>query len=84
MATHGTLDVVVHLHRFRNVDLFYQGLYYAKVKLFTAQRGNYAGAHLAGAAPDEERKEPPATEAQWELVQPYWHFATARQTELLP
>ena len=22
MATHGTLDVVVHLHRFRNVDLF--------------------------------------------------------------
>ena len=27
MATHGTLDVVVHLHRFRNVDLFSRGIY---------------------------------------------------------
>lgn len=24
-ATHGTLDVVVHFHRFRNVDLFSRG-----------------------------------------------------------
>ena len=39
MATHGTLDVVVHLHRFRNVDLFSRGIYMvrAAVKCNTKQ-----------------------------------------------
>lgn len=31
MACHGTLDVVVHLHRFRNVDLFSRGIYMIRV-----------------------------------------------------
>ena len=35
MATHGTLDVVVHLHRFRNVDLFSRGIYMIRVSAKT-------------------------------------------------
>ena len=33
MATHGTLDVVVHLHRFRNVDLFSRGIYMVRASI---------------------------------------------------
>ncbi|KAH8075195.1 carboxylic ester hydrolase [Aureococcus anophagefferens] len=34
-ATHGTLDVVVHFHRFRNVDLFSRGIYMIRVSTQT-------------------------------------------------
>jgi len=33
MACHGTLDVVVHFHRFRNVDLFSRGIYMVRVSV---------------------------------------------------
>jgi hypothetical protein len=35
MALRGLLEVVVHLESFRNIDLFYQGLYYLKVSLYS-------------------------------------------------
>lgn len=34
MSLRAILDVVVHLDSFRNIDLFFQGLYYVKVSLY--------------------------------------------------
>lgn len=34
MALRALLEIVVHLESFRNIDLFYQGLYYLKVNLY--------------------------------------------------
>lgn len=28
------LEIIIHLESFRNIDLFYQGLYYVKIKLY--------------------------------------------------
>lgn len=33
MSLRALLEIVVHLESFRNIDLFYQGLYYVKVSL---------------------------------------------------
>ena len=38
MAAHGTLDVVVHFHRFRNVDLFSRGIYMIRVSVSTSKQ----------------------------------------------
>ena len=35
MALRALLEIVIHLESFRNIDLFYQGLYYIKVNLFS-------------------------------------------------
>ena len=50
MATHGTLDVVVHLHRFRNVDLFSRGIYMIRVSAKTK------GSDRAGIPRDAARR----------------------------
>jgi hypothetical protein len=34
MSLRALLEIVVHLESFRNIDLFYQGLYYIKVSLY--------------------------------------------------
>lgn len=34
MSLRAILEVVVHLDSFRNIDLFFQGLYYLKVSVF--------------------------------------------------
>ncbi len=34
MSLRALLEVVVHLESFRNIDLFFQGLYYVKVSLY--------------------------------------------------
>jgi hypothetical protein len=34
MSLRSLLEIVVHLESFRNVDLFYQGLYYLKVNVY--------------------------------------------------
>ena len=34
MSLRAMLEVVVHLESFRNIDLFFQGLYYVKVTLY--------------------------------------------------
>lgn len=36
---HGTLDVVVHFHRFRNVDLFSRGIYMIRASVSSQQTG---------------------------------------------
>ena len=35
MSLRALLEIVVHLESFRNIDLFYQGLYYIKVTLYS-------------------------------------------------
>ena len=35
MSLRSLLEIVVHLESFRNIDLFYQGLYYLKINLYT-------------------------------------------------
>lgn len=34
MSLRAIIEVVVHLDTFRNIDLFFQGLYYVKVSLY--------------------------------------------------
>ena len=34
MSLRALLEIVVHLESFRNIDLFYQGLYYVKVSVY--------------------------------------------------
>ncbi len=34
MSLRALIEIVVHLESFRNIDLFYQGLYYLKVNLY--------------------------------------------------
>jgi len=34
MSLRAILEVVVHLDSFRNIDLFFQGLYYVRVSIF--------------------------------------------------
>lgn len=34
MSLRAILEVVVHLDSFRNIDLFFQGLYYVKVSVY--------------------------------------------------
>jgi hypothetical protein len=33
MSLRALLEVVVHLETFRNIDLFFQGLYYVKISI---------------------------------------------------
>jgi hypothetical protein len=39
MSLRAILEVVVHLDTFRNIDLFFQGLYYIKVSVYN-KRGD--------------------------------------------
>jgi len=34
MSLRALLEIVVHLESFRNIDLFFQGLYYVKVSVY--------------------------------------------------
>lgn len=34
MSLRALLEIVVHIESFRNIDLFFQGLYYLKVSLY--------------------------------------------------
>ena len=34
MSLRSLLEIVVHLESFRNIDLFFQGLYYIKVSVY--------------------------------------------------
>jgi len=37
------LEIVVHLESFRNIDLFYQGLYYIKVNIYNKKNEEVSG-----------------------------------------
>lgn len=39
MSLRALVEVVVHLESFRNIDLFFQGIYYARVRLYTKKKG---------------------------------------------
>jgi hypothetical protein len=34
MAVRALLEIMIHLDSFRNIDLFYQGLYFVKIRLY--------------------------------------------------
>ena len=38
MSLRALVDVVIHLESFRNIDLFFQGIYYIRLKLYTKKR----------------------------------------------
>jgi len=38
MSLRALVEVVIHLESFRNIDLFYQGIYYVQVKLYSKKR----------------------------------------------
>jgi len=38
MSLRALVEVVVHLESFRNIDLFYQGIYYVQVKLYSKKK----------------------------------------------
>jgi hypothetical protein len=37
MSLKSIVETVVHLESFRNIELFYQGLYYLKISLYSEQ-----------------------------------------------
>jgi len=37
MAVRALLEIMIHLDSFRNIDLFYQGLYFVKIRLYQAK-----------------------------------------------
>lgn len=34
MSMRALLEIIVHLESFRNIDIFFQGLYYIQIKLY--------------------------------------------------
>jgi hypothetical protein len=34
MSLKALVEVLIHVDSFRNIDLYYQGLYYAKIKMY--------------------------------------------------
>ena len=41
MSLRALVEVVVHLESFRNIDLFYQGIYYVQVKLYSKKTRDF-------------------------------------------
>lgn len=41
MSLRALVEVVVHLESFRNIDLFYQGIYYVQVKLYSKKKRTF-------------------------------------------
>lgn len=37
MSIRSILDIVVHVENFRNIDLFYQGIYFLRFRAYTEQ-----------------------------------------------
>ena len=42
MSLRALIEIVVHLESFRNIDLFYQGIYYVQVKLYSKKKRVFA------------------------------------------
>ena len=39
MSLNALVEAVIHLESFRNIELFYQGLYFLKCKVYSEQNG---------------------------------------------
>ena len=56
MSLRAVLEVVIHLESFRNIDLFFQGIYYARFRIHSKKKGEPgAGGHSQPA--DEGKNE---------------------------
>lgn len=85
MSLRALVEVVVHLESFRNIDLFYQGIYYVQVKLYSKKKRIFIE------STDNKRKSLKVIDStsgsnntaqavegkeQTELSQPYCHFVS--------
>jgi protein-tyrosine phosphatase len=72
MTLKALVEILIHFDNFRNIDLYYQGLYYAKIKVYNNQMQN-----IPILKPDSTTQDySDLPESQ--LVSPYWHFPTER------
>lgn len=46
MSLRALVEIVVHLESFRNIDLFYQGLYYIKANLYYKKNDEVPTSHF--------------------------------------
>ena len=60
MSLRALVEIVVNLDSFRNIDLFYQGVYFVKLRLFYKRQRQF--------------NDSPGTNEQVELAYPYCHF----------
>ena len=54
MSLRAVLEVVIHLESFRNIDLFFQGIYYTRFRIHSKKRGD--GSSGGQSQPAEESK----------------------------
>ena len=56
MSLRAVVEIVVHLESFRNIDLFFQGIYYTRVRVNSKrkQQGLPAGTPAPKTAPSAE------------------------------
>ena len=38
MSLRALVEIAIHIESFRNIDLYFQGLYYARIKLFQKKK----------------------------------------------
>ena len=72
MSLKALVEVLLHVDTFRNIDLFYQGLYFIRFRLY--YKRNHESTQLSEGSSQEG-------ETYMELVQPYWNFETKRQED---
>ena len=72
MSLKALVEILLHVDTFRNIDLFYQGLYFIRFRLYYKQ--NHESTQLSEGIAQEG-------ETYMEIVQPYWYFETKKQEE---
>ena len=78
MSLRALIEIAVHLESFRNIDLFYQGIYYTRLRLYTKKEGPRT--------PNKKSNRQSTTldkveEQQIEYAQPYCSFVSHVQEE---
>lgn len=94
MSLRAVIEVVIHLESFRNIDLFFQGIYYTRFRVGTEKKLAAARAGAAGPNSAAQGTTPPAGDAQSasaamprqdaarvEYAQPYCSYVSYFQQE---
>ena len=57
MSLRAIVEIVIHLESFRNIDLFFQGIYYTRFRIHSKKKGaeisNRNSGSAAGAQPSQ-------------------------------
>lgn len=72
MTLKALVEILLHVDTFRNIDLFYQGLYFAKFRVYYRRNKN------PSQKLDQHKEELLQYESMMEIVQPYWSFCSQR------